>query len=321
MDLIKSRNIKLPQQIFGPKKSMSLHTKTRIRQNIPLFIMFTPVILYYLIFKYAPMGGIVIAFKDYNFIDGVFGSPWVGLENYDLLFTNPQTLNIIKNTLVLSLLNLICGFPAPIILALLLNEVNNLFFKKSVQTIIYLPHFLSWVIVGGMVITIFSSEGIVNNVLKVLSGSSFGFLYNPASWVAIYVGSGIWKGAGWGTIIYLAALTSIDPNLYEAAAIDGANRWRQTWHITLPGLAPTIVTLFILATGHVMEVGFDHVYNLQNDVVSNVADVISTYSYRVGIRGAQFSLTTALGLFDSLVGFVLVIITNRIARKFNQSLW
>jgi len=293
----------------------------RLKQNVPFFIMFAPVILYFLVFKYAPMGGLIIAFKNYNFADGLFGSPWVGFGQFETLFSSPQTLQIIRNTLVLSVLSLIIGFPFPIIVAILLNEVGRTWFKRWVQTIIYLPHFLSWVIVSGMVVTIFSMEGLVNDFLIRWLGEPVSFLYNEYSWITIFIASGIWKGAGWGAIIYLAALSAVDPSLYESASIDGANKFRQIYHITLPGIAPTIFILFILSVGNVMEVGFDQVYTLANTAVYQVSEVISTYTYRVGLQQLQFSLTAAMGFFESLIGLVLVLITNAVARRFGQGLW
>ena len=307
----------------GKPNRRSLQSSRRFRQNIPLLIMFIPVLVFYITFRYIPMGGLVIAFKQFNMRMGIFGSPWVGFRNFELLFMGTNTLNIIRNTFWLSVLRIAFGFPAPIILALLLNEVRKNWFKRSVQTIIYLPHFFSWVIIGGLVISIFSQErGIVNTFVKMFNdGQPYPFLYRNSSWITIFIGSGIWKGAGFGTIIYLAALTSIDPNLYEAAIIDGANKWKQLFHITIPGIKSTIIVLFVLATGSIMEVGFDQVFVLQNNVVNNVADVISTYIYRVGLQGARFDVTTAMGLFDSLVGLILVVITNTIARKFDEGLW
>lgn len=295
--------------------------RKRFQQNIPYFTMFLPVIAYFLIFKYAPMGGLVIAFKDYNFADGVFGSPWVGLGQFETLFSNPQTLQIIRNTFVLSVLSLLIGFPFPILLAILLNEARRMWFKRAVQTLVYLPHFLSWVIVSGIVITIFSTEGVVNDALAPFLGEPFAFLYDRNSWLAIFIGSGIWKGAGWGAIIYLAALSSIDPSLYESASIDGANKWKQIVHITLPGIAPTIVIVFILSVGNVMEVGFDQVYTLQNSAVFSTSEVISTYTYKIGLQNLQFSLTAAMGFFESAIGLILVLITNAVARRFGQGLW
>lgn len=293
----------------------------RLKANIPYFIMFIPVIVYFILFKYAPMGGLVIAFKDYNFTEGVFGSPWVGFQNFEALFSNPQTLQIIRNTLVLSVLGLVIGFPFPIILAILMNEVRKTWYKRWVQTIVYLPHFLSWVVVSGMVVTIFAMEGIVNDLLTQWFGTSISFMYHKFPWVAIFIGSGIWKGAGWGAIIYLAALSSVDPSLYESASIDGANKWKQIYHITLPSIAPTIFIVFILSVGNIMEVGFDQVFTLQNPAVYDISEVISTYTYKIGLQKMQFSLTTAMGFFESLVGLILVLSTNAVARRFGQGLW
>lgn len=308
-------------QLSAAKNGKGINRR-RLRQNIPLFLMLLPVLAFFIIFKYAPMGGLVIAFKDYNFADGVFGSPWVGLENFKLLFRGTNTLNIIRNTFVLSLLRLVCGFPAPIILALLLNEVRNAAYKKTLQTVLYIPHFFSWVIMGGIITSIFAQEtGVVNRFVQMVTGEAYPFMYRIGSWIAIFIGSDVWKSAGFGTIIYLAALSGIDPALYESAVIDGANKWHQMRHITLPGIKSVILMQFILATGNIMDVGFDQVFMLQNNAVNEVADVISTYVYRVGLQGAKFSLATAMGLFDSLVGLVLVVTTNRIAKHFGENLW
>ncbi|TYP76490.1 ABC transporter permease [Paenibacillus methanolicus] len=294
----------------------------RIRRNIPLYLMFLPGIAFLLLFKYIPMGGLIIAFKDYNMYDGILGSPWVGMDNFNTLFNQMQTVAIIKNTLMLSVLGLVIGFPVPIALAIMLNEVRKAWFKKSVQTLVYLPHFFSWVIVSGIVLEMFSLEsGTINHWIAKLTGEPFPFLYEPGSWVAIFIGSGIWKEMGFSAIIYLAALTTIDPHQYEAASIDGATKWQQIRHVTLPGITPTIVLILILSVGKVMDVGFDPVFMLQNEVVANVSNVISTYIYAFGIQRAQFSLTTAMGLFENLVGLLLVLTANRIARRFNQELW
>ncbi|WP_240941305.1 ABC transporter permease subunit [Paenibacillus sp. HB172176] len=296
--------------------------KRRLKHNVPLFIMFIPIIVYFAIFKYAPMAGLIIAFKNYNFTDGIWGSAWVGLDNFKLLFTNPNMVNILRNTLVLSILQLVIGFPFPIIVALMINEVRSNWFKKSVQTAVFLPHFLNWVIVGGIIITIFAQEnGIINYFVKLLFGDSFPFLYRAGSWMTIFIGSGIWKGAGWGAIIYLAALSAVDQSLYEAAGLDGANRLKQIWHVSLPAIQPVIFIILILSIGNIMEVGFDQVYVLQNAVVSNISEVISTWNYKVGINGGRFSLATALGFFESLVGLILVLAANGIARRFNNGLW
>ncbi|WP_445667429.1 ABC transporter permease [Paenibacillus sp. FSL H8-0034] len=297
-------------------------TKKLWRRNVALYMMFLPVLLFFLVFKYAPMFGFIIAFKDYNFMGGILNSPWVGLKHFNAIFHNPQTLRIIKNTVVLSLLNVVVGFPFPIILALLLNEARKMWFKRVVQTLVYLPHFFSWVIVGGIVLTVFSQQnGVVNHFVQQITGAPFPFLYVEGSWIAIFVSSGIWKEAGFSAIIYLAALTSIDPSLYEAAKLDGAGKWKQIVHVTIPGISSTIMILFILAMGRVMEVGFDQVYMLQNSTVTSVSEVISTYMYKVGLMGAQFSLSTALGLFESMVGLLLILSVNGIARKYDKGLW
>ncbi|THF72897.1 ABC transporter permease [Cohnella fermenti] len=296
--------------------------RRRWKANLPLLLMFLPGAAYYVLFKYIPMGGLIMAFKDYNFADGVFGSPWVGFDNFETIFRQPQTLNVIRNTFVLSVLNVFVSFPFPILLAIMLNEVRRSWFKRTIQTIVYLPHFFSWVIIGGFVVTLFSVEsGTINRWIEALTGEPYPFLFSPTSWITIYVSSGIWKEMGFSAIIYLAALTSIDPSLYESASLDGAGKLRQIRHITLPGIATTIVIMFILAMGKLMEVGFDHVYVLQNDIVLEVADVISTFMYRIGLQGAQFSLTTAMGMFESLIGLMLVLTANAIARRFDKGLW
>jgi putative aldouronate transport system permease protein len=292
------------------------------KRNVPLYMMFVPIILFFIIFKYVPMFGAIIAFKKYNFADGILHSPWVGLDNFKLLFSTPTTLQIIRNTLVISLLSIFVAFPFPIMLAIMLNEVRKMWFKRIVQTLVYLPHFFSWIIVSGIVVTVFSQQnGVISGIWESLTGHTYPFLYREGSWLAIFVGSGIWKEAGFSAIIYLAALSSIDPTLYEAASMDGASRWRQIWHVTLPGLRITIVLMLILAMGRVMEVGFDQVYMLQNSTVSNISEVISTYIYKIGLMGSQFSLTAAMGLFESLVSFILVLLANAIARRYGNGLW
>ncbi|MVQ36659.1 ABC transporter permease subunit [Paenibacillus sp. MAH-34] len=292
------------------------------RRNIPLYLMFAPIIIFFITFKYVPMFGSIMAFKHYNFGDGILHSPWVGLENFRVLFSTPATLQIIRNTLMLSLLSIFIGFPFPILIAIMLNEVRAMWFKRIVQTLIFLPHFFSWIIVAGIIVTVFSQQaGTVNLLWKYLFGQSYAFMYHEGSWLSIFVGSGIWKEAGFSAIVYLAALSSIDASLYEAASLDGANKWKQIWHVTLPGISSTVVLMFILAMGRVMEVGFDQIFMLQNSTVSNISEVISTYIYKIGLMGSQFSLSAAIGLFESLVSLILVLITNRIARKFGNGLW
>lgn len=318
-NIIKTPDIQMTKSELD---ALRLSRRRRLKQNIPLFIMLVPVIAYYILFKYWPMGGLVIAFKNYNFADGIWNSPWVGLKYFKLLFSSSNTLEIIWNTFWLSFLSLVFGFPMPIFLAILLNEVRKSWFKKWVQTIIYLPHFFSWVIVSGIVLSLFATDyGSINKVLKLFNIEPITFLYESKSWIGIFIGSGIWKEMGFSTIIYLAALTTIDPSLYESAAMDGAAKWRQMWHVTLPGIRHTIILLLILAMGKIMEVGFDQVYNLQNAAVSDVSEVISTYIYKVGLGSSQFSLSTAMGFFESIISCSLVLIANRIAKKFDQALF
>jgi putative aldouronate transport system permease protein len=317
------RNLEPGKDVASQAKfRLRLQRRRRFNQNVPLLIMFIPVAVFYIVFRYLPIGGLIIAFKDYNLFDGVFNSPWAGFQHFNTIFENTKTLEIIRNTLMLSVLSLVFGFPIPIILAIMLNEVKNVWFKKTVQTIVYLPHFFSWVIIGGLVLTIFSLEsGFINEWYKSNGKEAYAFLYNKSSWIAIFIGSGIWKEMGFSAIIYLAALSAIDQSLYEAASMDGAGKANQIWHITLPGIRSTIILLLVLSLGRVLEVGFDQVYTLQNSAVNDIADVISTFIYRVGLQSAQYSLTTAMGLFESVIAFILVVGANWIARRFNEGLW
>lgn len=301
---------------------MSSTFARRWRKNRALLIMFLPVVIFFIVFRYMPILGNIIAFKQYNLMQGITGSPWIGLDNFHTLFSNPQTIHIIRNTLILSVLNTLIGFPFPILVAIMLNEVRGVLFKKSVQTLLYLPHFFSWVIIGGIIVTLFGSQaGIINTALHYLTGQEYRFLYEVQSWLTIFFGSAVWKEAGFGAIIYLAAITSIDPNLYEAASIDGAGKFKQIWTITIPSIMPTAVIMLILSMGRIMDVGFDQIYNLQNAAVSDISSVISTYLYTVGIQSGMYSLTTAMGLFESVVAIIFVVGSNMLARRFGNSLW
>lgn len=301
---------------------MSRATKKKWKRSIPLLIMFLPVIAYYICFKFLPMFGVVMAFQDYNIRKGFWGSPFVGLKYFEMIFSTPATIQVIKNTLFLGITRFLIGIPFPIILALMLNEVKNARFKKITQTCVYLPHFLAWTIVGGMVINLFSQDtGIINTITKMITGDTYAYLYNPGSWLTIYFTSGIWKETGFAAIIYLAALTGVDPELYDAAAIDGASRLKQIKHVAIPAIAPTIAINMILQVGSSINVGFDQIYVLANPTVNSISDVISTYVYRVGLEQMQFSLTSAMGLFQSVLGLILVLITNRLAKRVGASLW
>ncbi len=306
------------QKVF--RKKQIQERRKRIIRNKYLYLMLLPVIIYFIVFKYAPMYGLLIAFKNFKFSDGIMGSQWVGLQHFKMLFGNSEFYKILRNTLLLNLYSIVFGFPAPIILAILMNELRNERFKKSVQTILYLPHFLSWIVLGGLIINIFSpSTGVINMIIKAFGGTPKYFMIDSHWWPVIFIASGIWQSAGWGTIIYLAAITGIDPSLYEAAELDGAGRLKKMLYITLPGIKGTIAIMLILRMGSVMDVGFEHVIAMQNDAVLDVSDVISTYVYRVGLQGAQYSYTTAIGFFQSLISMILVVSANTLVRKFNEN--
>ena len=294
-----------------------------LRRDFWLYVFLAPAVIYLIIFKYLPMLGMVIGFKDYSIGRGIWGSEWVGFDNFIRLFKTPNFFTILRNTIGLNILNLVFGFPAPIILSLLINEVHHKFYKRTVQTVLYVPHFVSWVILGGIVIQITSMNGPIRVTMQRLFGTEpISFISDPVSWVVIYVISGIWQSAGWGTIIYLAAITGVDAQLYEAARIDGANKFQQTIYVTIPCIMGTIVTLLILRMGSMLSVGFEQIYMLQNSAVFDVSDVISTYEYRVGLEQRQYSLTAALGFFKGVVGLILVFGTNSIAKKLGEGgLW
>lgn len=290
-----------------------------LRSNWDLYLIMLPGVLYFIIYKYVPMWGAVIAFQDYSVFRGIWGSEWVGLAHFREMFMNEDFYNIFRNTLLISVYKLLWGFPGPIILAIMLNEVRNMMYKRSIQTLVYLPHFLSWIIMGGILINVLSpSTGIVNSVLGSLGIEPIFFLASTDWFRTVIVASDIWKEVGWGAIVYLAAIAGIDPQLYEAAIMDGANKWKQIIHITLPAMMGVIVTLFLLRLGHVLDVGFEQIFVLYNSLVYEVGDVIETYVYRVGIQQAKFSFTTAVGLFKAVIGLVLVILANKGAKKLGQ---
>jgi putative aldouronate transport system permease protein len=264
-----------------------------------------------------------IAFKEYNMFAGVAKSPWIGFANFKEIFGMKDFSLALRNTLLLNIMDLLFGFPAPILLAILLNELRALRFKKLAQTLLYLPHFLSWVIIGGMVLQIFApATGIVNALIIRMGGRSIPFLIDKWYWLFTYTAIGIWQSAGWGTIIYLAAITGINEELYEAAEVDGAGRLRKVWHITLPGIRPTIVILLILNVGRMINIGFERPYTIGNVLVRDFSEVLSTFVYRIGIQSMRFSIATAAGVFQSVVGLVLLLITNSVAKRLGeQGVW
>jgi putative aldouronate transport system permease protein len=287
-----------------------------IQRTWMLYSMLILPMIFFVIFRYAPMTNIVIAFKEYNIFQGVWASPWSGMKWFQQAFQSRDFYYALRNTLVLNILDLIMGFPAPIILAILLNELVYKGYKKFTQTIVYLPHFLSWIIIAGIANQLFApSGGVVNIMLGRIGIGPIDFLMNKGNWIGTYIGLGVWKEMGWGTIIYLAAITGINPELYEAAEVDGAGRLRKIWNVTLPSIRPTIVVLLIMNLGRILGSEFDRPYAMVNPTVMQVADVISTMVYRVGIRSFQFSLTAAIGLFQSIVCVVFLILANSIAKK------
>jgi putative aldouronate transport system permease protein len=288
-----------------------------------LVLMFLPAIIYFSVFRYGPMYGVIIAFKNYKIRGTIMGADWVGLENFLFLFKQPTFFRAVINTFVVSLLRLITGFPMPIILAILLSEVRSTGFKKVTQTISYLPHFLSWVVLAGIFIPLLSpSSGPINLVLKAFGLKPIYFMADNNWFRTVLIVTGIWKGMGWGSIVYLATIAGISPSLYEAAECDGAGRMQKIFYITLPSLVPTITILLILNVGQMMNAGFDQIFNLYNPMVYEKADIIDTYVYRLGLQNMKYSLATAAGLFKNLIGFTLVITTNAITRRINDyGLW
>lgn len=315
MDLTTSTN--------RPINRMSRTRTRKLLNNWQLYLMISVPMAYFFLFKYVPMFGIVIAFKDYNIFRGVWASEWIGLDSFREIFQMDAFKDALRNTFMLNFLDLVVGFPIPIILALLLNEIRVKWFKRGAQTLLYLPHFISWVIVGSLATQLLATNsGSVNVFLNSIGRESIPFLSEKAHWVISYIGTGIWKEAGWGTILYLAALTGINKDLYEAADVDGASRMRKIWHITLPGIKQTIVILLILNIGYMASIGFDRPFVLGNPGVSDVSEVLSTYVYTVGIQSARYSIATAIGLFQSVIGLIFLLSADYISRKVNdQGIW
>lgn len=304
------------------RKSFSQRLARDLKMNGGLYIMFIPVLLYFVLFRYLPMGGLIIAFEDYRPMKGMIGSSFVGFEHFREFFSSPYFWRLLRNTLWISISNLIFAFPAPIILALLLNELTSKRFQKGIQLVAYLPHFISIIVVCGLISKFTSDNGIINSFLALFGFEKTSLLNVPKYFVPIYVISGIWTDMGWSSIIYFAALTGIDQSLYEAAVVEGANRWQQTLNITLPGILSTIIVMLILQIGNLLNLGYEKIILLYNPITYETADVISTYVYRKGILEGSFSFSTAVGLFNSVVSFILLIGANKISRKIGEgSLW
>jgi len=310
-------NILAGQSQLTDKEKKKLRFKAYFQKSWQYYLMLLPVVVYYAIFHFGAYPGLVMAFQDYKPARGLFGSPFVGFKHFQTMFATSSFYNILRNTIVLNLMNLAMFFPAPIILAILLNEVRHNGFKRASQSLMYLPHFFSWVVLGGMIIEILSpSKGIVNAVISSLTGGeTIHFMAHKGWWRVSFVMSTIWKDVGWGSIIYLAAIAGIDSELYEAATIDGANHFQQMWHITLPGMSNTIIIMLILRMGGILNVGMEQIMMLQNAAVNDIADVIQTYTYRMGVQQGRYSVTTAIGIFQSVVGMVLILSANQLAKK------
>lgn len=296
---------------------------TNLKRSRYLYLLLLPSIVFYLVFYYQPMYGAQIAFRRFSPVKGITGSDWVGLRYFEQFIKSPTFMQLMRNTLYISLYDIIAGFPVPIILALLINEVSNVKLKRGVQTVVYLPHFISTVVIAGMVTSFLAPRtGVINQMIEMLGGEQVHFMAKPEYFRTIYVLSGIWQSAGWSSIIYLAALTSIDPSLYEAAIVDGASRFQQLLRITLPLIVPTIIIMLTLRMGSIFSVGYEKIMLLSNDATIGVADVINYYVYRRGVGQGDFSYSTAIGLFNSVLNFTIVIIFNKISRKFGEvSLW
>jgi putative aldouronate transport system permease protein len=305
-------------------KYFLLQLKKNIVENPLLYLLILPGFIYFIIFHYIPIYGIVIAFKKFTMGMSIAASPWVGWENFNFLFHSPQFWSVFKNSILLSVYRLLWGFPVPLILAILLSEARSMRFRRITQTIVYLPHFISWVVICGIV-SIFlspSMEGTINFLINSLGGKSINFLIEPKYFRTIIIISEIWKEAGWGMIVYLAAISNIDPTYYEAAIVDGATRMRQIWHITIPFVMGTVIVVLILRMGYILSNGFEQVFLLQNSLTYSVSDIFETYTYRVGLREGRFAFSTAVGLFQSTVGMILILITNTLSKKVNgNGLW
>lgn len=304
------------------KSNRLIRLRKDFKRNRNLYIMLLPVVLYYVIFNYLPMYGAQIAFRDYTPRNGILGSEWVGLKNFISFFHGVYFTRLIRNTLLINVLNLLLGFPAPILLALLLNEVRLVRFKKVVQTISYLPHFISTVVIAGMILQFVSTEGFITKLLSTFGIGKNNMLTDPSMFRPIYILSEIWQSIGWGSIIYIASITGISSELYEAAKIDGAGRLKQVLHVTIPGILPTIITMLILRIGNMMSLGYEKIILIYNSSIYETADVISTYVYRKGLVDMDYSFSTAVGLFNSFINLMLLFMANKICRKLTESsLW
>lgn len=316
----KSKTVRVPS---GKRSEIGRAAYRSFRRHWQLYLLVIPPVLYFIIFKYLPMANAVLAFKNYNVMKGIWGSPWVGTQYFEMFFRNPAFVTLIKNTLYISFYQLIVGFPIPILLALALNEVKSARFKKTVQMVTYAPYFISTVVMVSIIMLFLSPRlGIVNTIAGALGFEAVNYLGEPGMFRTIYVLSDVWQTMGYSAVIYLAALAGVDPSLYEAAKVDGANRFQKILNVDLPGILPAAVIILILSVGNIMALGFEKMYLLQNPLNLSSSEIISTYVYKIGLLNANYSFATAVGLFNSLINLVLLLVVNAIAKRAsNTSLW
>lgn len=309
---------KLDQPTQGIKKAKF----KKLLNNYQLYLFLLPALIYFIVFHYFPMYGVIIAFKDFIATKGIMGSPWVGFKHFERFFDSFQFWRLIKNTLGLSVLQLVIGFPLPIILALMMNQIRHEKYKRFVQTVVYAPHFISVVVLAGMIYVFFSNNGLINNFIMMFGGESISFMAKPVWFKPLYIGSGVWQETGWAAIIYLAALAGVSPELHEAAVMDGANKWHRILHVDIPAIMPTAVILLILSVGNIMNIGFEKAYLLQTPLNQPSAEIIPTYVYKMGLQQAQYSFAAAVGLFNAIINLILLVAVNKFAKKLSgQGLW
>ena len=317
METSKTRIVKKEKQ----RKFTMEAIKKDMRKNYSVYLLILPVLLYFILFNYAPMYGAIIAFKRYSPVKGILGSEWVGLQYFKQFLTSPYFAGVMKNTVVISLYSVIFAFPAPIILALMLNEVRKSWFKRGIQTLSYLPHFISMVVICGLIRNFVASDGLIMQVAQMFGVEPKNLLMHKEYFRSIYIISDIWQGIGWNSIIYLAALAGVDHELYDAAIVDGAGRWKQTLYVTIPGIMPTIIVMFILRLGGILGVNGEKVILLYNDLIMDTADVIGSFTYRKGLLEQNYSYSAAVGLFMSVINFIFITIANKASKKAGYNLW
>jgi putative aldouronate transport system permease protein len=309
-------------QLDHPTKVIKNSKWKKILNNYQLYLFLLPALIYFIVFHYFPMYGVLIAFKDFIATQGIMGSPWVGFKHFERFFESYQFWTLIKNTFSLSILQLIIGFPLPIIFALMMNQIRHEKYKRFVQTVVYAPHFISVVVLAGMIYVFFSNNGLINNLIMIFGGESISFMSKPEWFKPLYIGSGVWQETGWAAIIYLAALAGVSPELHEAAIMDGASKWHRILHVDIPAIMPTAVILLILSVGNIMNLGFEKAYLLQTPLNQPAAEIIPTYVYKMGLQQAQYSFAAAVGLFNAIINLILLVAVNKFAKKLSgQGLW